>query len=178
MEKKTIYKQLLEAQKEFKSAIKDSDNPFFKSKYADLTSVWEACKDALHKNGLFVAQSPDIFEGFDVLITRIYNGEGEFLESKIRIVTKSNNDPQAFGSALTYARRYALAAILGIITEDDDAEGAMQRELEAAIKELLDADSIDKVRKVWDKHKPLHANERFKAEAVRRKVQLTNEMAN
>lgn len=126
---KTIFEALAKAQGKFKPAIKDSSNPFFKSKYADLGQVFQACKDALNENGLFVSQSTDYRDGVDVLVTRIYHGSGNHIESVTRIICAKPNDPQAFGSAMTYARRYALAGILGIITDDDDdAEGAMNRQ--------------------------------------------------
>ena len=124
-EKATIYAALCKAQPHFKPAIKDTANPFFKSKYADLASIWDACKDALAANELFVSQSTDINEYGTLLITRVTHSSGEYIESKTPIICAKDRDPQAFGSAMTYTRRYSLAAILGIITDDDDGEGAM-----------------------------------------------------
>lgn len=126
-EKTSIFTALCKAQQNFKPAIKDTANPFFKSKYADLASIWDACKDALAANDLFVSQSTDLTETGPVLVTRVYHTTGEYIESKTPIICAKQNDPQAFGSAMTYTRRYSLAAILGIITDDDDGEGAMVR---------------------------------------------------
>ena len=126
--KPTIYEALSRAQASFKSAIKDANNPFFKSKYAPMSSIWDACKDGLADNGLFVSQPPSFTEGHWVVTTKVYNGEGQFIECALPIVVKPNHTPQEFGSALTYARRYSLSSILGIVTDDDDAEGAMARD--------------------------------------------------
>jgi hypothetical protein len=125
MSTKTLYARLAAAQKTFKPAIKDADNPYFKSKYADLGAVWDACKDALAENGLFVSQPTGVSEiGELILNTYVYDESGESINSQIKVVAKNPNDPQAVGSALTYYRRYSLAAILGIVTEDDDANEA------------------------------------------------------
>ena len=126
MEKKSIYQALADAQKLFKPALKDSTNPHFRSNYAGLTSIWNACKEGLAENGLFVSQIPERQNEGWVLITKIYNGEGEHIGCTIPILAKSANDSQAFGSAMSYARRYSLSGILGIITDDDDAEDAVR----------------------------------------------------
>lgn len=125
----SIFKALAAAQAGFHSALKDTANPFFKSKYADLSAVWEACKEGLKENNLFVSQQPGFIEaaGCWAIVTKIYNEAGETIEGTTPIIASKANDPQAFGSAMTYARRYGLAATLGIVTDDDDAEGAMNR---------------------------------------------------
>lgn len=133
MEEKTtkpLFLSLAKAQASFESAIKDVKNSFFKSNYADLSAVWDACKDAIRENGLIVMQPTNYLEsaGVWVVNTRIYNAAGEYVEGNTPILASKQNDPQAFGSATTYARRYGLAALLGIVTEDDDAEGAMSRD--------------------------------------------------
>ena len=115
---------LSKAQGEISFAKKDSTNPFFKSKYADLESVWEACRDALSKNELAVVQSPDVVDGQVVLITTLSHSSGEWMESKMPLML-TKQDPQTLGSALTYARRYALAAMVGVVQSDDDGEQAM-----------------------------------------------------
>jgi hypothetical protein len=125
-----LFIALAKAQGTFSSAIKDSENPFFKSTYADLTAVWDSCKEAIKENGLIVMQPTIYLEsaGAWVVNTRIYDQSGNFVEGNTPILASKQNDPQAFGSATTYARRYGLAALLGIVTEDDDAEGAMSRD--------------------------------------------------
>lgn len=119
----------LNAQRSFSAALKDSSNPYFKSKYADLNSVWEAVHEALHANGLTITQPIRINDaGQTVVITNVRYQNGELVEtSECPVLCKSPNDPQAMGSAITYARRYSLASILGIVTTDDDGESAVNR---------------------------------------------------
>src|ERR1051326_3359862 len=116
---------LSKAQSKFTGAVKDAQNPFYKSKYADLESVWEAIKGPLSENGLSVTQTTDITEtGTLVLITILMHAEsGEWVMGKYPLNPKAN-DPQSLGSAVTYARRYALAAMVGMYQVDDDANQA------------------------------------------------------
>lgn len=118
---------LLAAQKSMGNAKKGSANPFFKSSYADLNSVREATLPALNENGITVLQVP---VGHTIETTLLHES-GEYIASSIEIVCSKSNDPQAYGSAITYARRYALQALLCIGAEDDDAEGAMDRSSDA-----------------------------------------------
>lgn len=128
---KKLLSALFEAQKEIKPALKSTDNPFFKSKYADLNEVHHAVKASLEKNGLLVSQITELGEGnMPILVTRLFHVEsGESIESKYPVVY-SKPDPQGIGSGLTYARRYQLATICGVVTEDDDGEKAMDRTTE------------------------------------------------
>ena len=107
-------------------ATKDSANPFFKSKYADLESVWDSSLSLLSDNRLSVIQMPgNLFEGRMWLITRLCHASGEWIEQEMSVpVTKA--DPQGAGSALTYMRRYALAAFVGVVQADDDGNAASQ----------------------------------------------------
>lgn len=118
---------LATAQDLMTGAKKDSNNPFFKSKYADLTSVWIACKDALHVNGLSVIQSPISGDGRIGVTTMLLHSSGQYVKDSYTLGVKKQNDPQADGSSITYARRYALAAFVGICPVDDDGEKAMAR---------------------------------------------------
>lgn len=112
---------LAKAQAVMAGAAKDSTNPHFRSKYADLASIWDACRPALTANGLSVAQAPSV-EGHRVsLTTLLLHSSGQFLESNISAVAKDDG-PQAIGSVITYLRRYSLASIAGVAPEDDDAE--------------------------------------------------------
>jgi hypothetical protein len=111
---------LLKAQKKIGSAVKGSTNPFFKSSYADLGSVMEACKDALNENGICVLQPV----GNGVLETVLLHESGEFISEAMDLVSKSDNNPQDHGSVITYARRYALQSIMFIPAEDDDGNRA------------------------------------------------------
>jgi hypothetical protein len=119
---------LSKAQADITGALKDSSNPFFKSKYADLASCWDACRKQLAANNLCVIQTTDLDDltNQTVLKTILAHSSGEWVKSITPILTKDNS-PQAQGSGITYARRYALAAIVGLAQVDDDAEAAQGR---------------------------------------------------
>lgn len=118
---------LAKAQGEIQQAHSDKENPFFKSKYADLASNWDACRAPLSKNGLAVIQTTtENNEGKITVITTLAHSSGEFIKGKLTLKPEKNT-PQGIGSAFTYARRYALAAIVGIAPADDDGEGGMDR---------------------------------------------------
>jgi hypothetical protein len=121
---------LSKAQAEITGALKDSSNLFFKSKYADLASCWDACRKQLAANNLAVIQTTEVTEGGTVLVTTLAHSSGEWMRGTLPVVTKDNG-PQAQGSGITYARRYALAAIVGLAQIDDDAEAAQGRKLAA-----------------------------------------------
>ncbi|UOF77036.1 erf superfamily [Caudoviricetes sp.] len=120
---KNLVTALIKAQKQITGATKDSSNPYFKSTYADFASVWQAVKDALLDNDLAVIQKVD---GAN-LVTILAHTSGETVESFFPITCAKPNDPQAFGSAVTYARRYALQAMLCVPSLDDDAESNYSR---------------------------------------------------
>lgn len=113
---------LAKARAAFKPVIKDANNPFFKSKYADLAGVLDAVVPALSANGLAVIQTTDGTAPM-VLTTTIAHSSGEFISGTYPIVPVKN-DPQGVGSAITYARRYTLCAILSVAAEDDDGNAA------------------------------------------------------
>ena len=118
-----IAKALCKTQATVEAVKKDSKNPFFKSSYADLASIWHAIREPLTSNGLSVLQEPST-EGNKVRITTtLMHTSGEFLRSVLE-VPAVKVDPQGIGSAITYARRYALGAIVGIAPEDDDCNAA------------------------------------------------------
>jgi hypothetical protein len=126
-ELKDLAAALAKAQAEMQGAIKDSSNPFFKSKYADLESVWEAIRIPLTKNGLSVVQGTEYLpEAGTCVVTRLLHSSGQWIEGVLPIMA-IKPEPQAMGSALTYSRRYALAAIAGVVQVDDDAEAAQGR---------------------------------------------------
>lgn len=111
---------LSQAQSEIEGAVKDSKNPFFKSNYADLSSIMEAVRFPLSKNGLSVTQLTTILDGQFCIVTRLMHKSGEWLEGVFPVTPAKQNDPQSVGSAMTYARRYALAAALSVPQLDDD----------------------------------------------------------
>ena len=126
-----LAKSLAKAQAVIGGALKDSSNPFFKSKYADLESVWTACRKALTDHGLSVVQTTDFHESCGVLIvTTLLHSSGEWIRGRLPIMAKDQT-PQGIGSAITYARRYALAAIAGVYQTDDDGEAAHGRKSDA-----------------------------------------------
>jgi hypothetical protein len=119
-----LAKALAAAQGAVEGAVKGKVNPAFKSKYADLASVWEACREALTNNGLSVIQSPgEIAEGRMEMTTMLLHASGEWVRGSLTIPL-SKVDAQGYGSATTYARRFALAAFVGVAPDDDDGAAA------------------------------------------------------
>lgn len=115
-------------------AIKSADNPFFKKKYADLKEIHHAVKEALQLADLVVSQTTMVSEGAVILRTElIHVATGQKMVSEYPVSFKDIN-PQSIGSGLTYARRYQLACICGVITDDDDAEAAEGRKSEVPVK--------------------------------------------
>jgi hypothetical protein len=112
---------LVKAQKNIGAAIKDSANPFFKSKYADLGSVMEACKEALNAQGIAVTQPIHFDENGYYVTTTFLHETGQFISSTIKLMMK-NPDMQQMGAAASYARRYGLQSMGFIPAEDDDGE--------------------------------------------------------
>lgn len=117
---------LAKAQGAIKGAAKDRVNPGFRSKYADLASVWDACRKQLSDNGLAVIQTTDEADDAVVVVTTLAHSSGEWISGRLKL-RPVKADPQGMGSALTYARRYALSAIVGIAPDDDDGEAAQGR---------------------------------------------------
>ena len=122
---KNLAAAMAAAQSEMGAAIKGSSNPFFKSKYADLGSVIEAVKAPFAAHGLSYVQFPVSGENSVGVTTRLMHSSGEWLEQEF-FIPLGKMDAQAAGSAITYARRYALQAIAGIPAEDDDGNAATQ----------------------------------------------------
>ena len=116
---------LAKAQGQMKGAIKDSANPFFKSKYADLASVVEAIRAAFSANGLSYIQTVEPSEKDEVRVeTTLLHASGEWISCGVLSLPVSKVDAQGYGSALTYARRYSLSAAVGVAPEDDDGNAA------------------------------------------------------
>ena len=128
---------LAAAQGKIENASKDSANPYFRSRYADLASIWDAVRGPLSENGLAVVQ-PVRVEGSSVTVTTLLaHASGQWISSDLTMTAQKQikdgggweklDSPQAIGSCITYARRYALAAMAGVAPEDDDGEGAEGR---------------------------------------------------
>lgn len=117
---------LAKAQGVIENATKDKANPYFKSTYADLASVWGACRAALSSNGLSVVQTPEQSEKGVIVSTMLLHSSGQWIKGSY-LMPISKFDAQSIGSAITYARRYALAALVGVAPEDDDGNAANNR---------------------------------------------------
>ena len=116
---------LVKAQAVMETASKDADNPFFKSKYTTLAGCWDVARKPLSDNGLAVIQTTTFEEGNSVIVeTTLSHVSGEWVRGALKMPLVKL-DPQAVGSAITYARRYALSAMVGIVSDDDDGESAM-----------------------------------------------------
>lgn len=121
---KNVSSAFVKAQKAFSPALKTSTNPHFRSKYADLSACVEAVIDALNANGIALIQHNFESESGVTVETVFLHESGESIEAGKLHVPASKQDPQGYGSALTYARRYSLMAACGIAPEDDDGNGA------------------------------------------------------
>ena len=116
----------VKAQQAFGPALKTATNPAFKSKYADLSACIEAVIDALHANGIALTQRAVQCESGVTITTVLIHESGESMDSGPLHVPAAKQDPQGYGSALTYARRYSLMAACGIAPEDDDGNAAVK----------------------------------------------------
>lgn len=135
-ETKDLYTALAKAQAEMGMASLNTQNPYFKTRYADLSEIVKVSRPALSKNGLSVTQqiiSND--DGGNVLITTLAHNSGQYIESRMRIIPPKS-DVQTLGSYITYLRRYSYAALVGIVTgdEDDDGEEVMADQRKAFAK--------------------------------------------
>jgi hypothetical protein len=114
---------LAKAQGAIKNAIKDKANPYFKSTYADLAGVWDACRAELSSNGLSVIQTPGDADRGISITTMLLHSSGQWIKSTYNMPV-AKPDAQSVGSAITYARRYSLAAMVGVAQDDDDGNKA------------------------------------------------------
>lgn len=122
----TLAGALVKVQAEITGAVKDSTNPHFKSKYADLASVWEACRAPLTTHGFAVLQPVSTVDGAVAVTTLLLHTSGEWISDTL-LLRPVAETPQGVGSAITYGRRYGLAAMVGVVPEDDDGEAAHGR---------------------------------------------------
>jgi hypothetical protein len=138
---KQIATALVKAQKAFGPALKSSTNPHFKSRYADLAACVEAVISGLNDNGIALIQKCHNCDNGVMVETVLIHESGEMLECGTLHVPASKQDPQGYGSALTYARRYSLMAACGIAPEDDDGNSASRRtEIKSTVNENQLAD--------------------------------------
>jgi len=124
IQKKTIYQKLLSVQEQVGVVSKESENPFYKSKYADINKYLEVVKPILSKNGLILLQPIEYKNGKNILTTRIYDEDGNRIKSEMELPV--NPDPQKQGAVITYFRRYAIQSLLALQAEDDDANSTVE----------------------------------------------------
>ena len=164
MKKSESIKQITVALLRFQASVakigKDGNNPFFKSKYATLSNILDTVQPELTEQKLAVAQFPD-GEGLTTILT---HESGEWMEATYTL-TPVKNDPQGWGSAITYARRYALSGILGLNIDDDDdgnkASYVGQKVGDGVYKEIADAKNKDELEAIWSNNKNLHKDRTF-----------------
>lgn len=161
---KSIATALASAQMNMGKALKQANNPHFRSKYADLGNVMDACLPALNEAGIAVIQPAGEDEHGRFVDTILIHGEsGESLASRVPLIVQKN-DMQGYGSAVTYARRYGLMAMAGIAPEDDDGNAASKaapkrdelkppqvdpQAIKQATEYLAQADSLDDLKERW-----------------------------
>ena len=184
---KSIFAALAAAQMEMGPALKDSANPAFRSKYADLASVMQACMGALNKHGICVMQPTGEDEAGRYVKTILAHTSGETVECRVPLIV-GKNDMQGYGSAVTYARRYGLMSMAGIAPEDDDGNAAAKSPpvvderpaprgptaVDVACESIGNADSLDQLSAIW---KDLPRSVQGEAKVIRakddRKAKLT-----
>ncbi len=139
-------KAFAKTQQEMKQPLKDASNPFFKSKYVPLENVVEAITESASKNGLSFTQFPSSDENGNVTVgTLVMHSSGEWIEYDPIKMKPVKNDPQSIGSAITYAKRYALSAIFGITSDqDDDGNEATQAKKQQSRKADFPVISVEK----------------------------------
>ena len=161
-----ISEALAKAQGQIQGALEDSKNPFFKSDYADLTSVWKACKKPLSENGLAVFQSLIYEGGVQFVLTTLSHSSGQWFKSLMQ-VKPNKEDMQALGAAITYARRFSLSALIGMYPkgEDDDAESTIDPATRFIIPDKYDAKKVDQYIDGLCKHYG-HGPSKIKSQAM------------
>jgi hypothetical protein len=136
-----IASALLKAQGAMGTAIKDAKNPFFKSKYADLNSIREACMPSLQANGITLLQPTITIDGKNYVETILIHESGEWMSCETEILFGKKDDAQAQGSGITYARRYGMQSFLNVGADDDDGNIASQPKQVA--KPFLERGTVD-----------------------------------
>lgn len=118
-----LAKALIKVQRSLQPALKDSLNPFAKNTYASLKSIIDSCREALLDNGIWLCQyTVPVENGYLGLVSKLTHAESGQWQASLLVMPLPKADPQGYGSALSYARRYSVSTIVGIVCEDDDAE--------------------------------------------------------
>lgn len=176
---KQIATALVKCQMEMTNPKKGNTNPFFKSKYADLNSVREAILPVLNANGIAVLQATTCVEGKNYVNTILLHESGEKLESFTEILFGKQNDAQAQGSGISYARRYGLQSFLCVGADDDDGQKAMQQAptTPLAKKELKHLDKEHNFTAEWSNLQKAILEKRIEnIETVKKHYTLTPEI--
>ena len=175
---KQIASSLVKAQKQFGPALKSSSNPHFKSRYADLAACVEAVVDSLNDNGIALIQQTHECDDGVIVETVFVHESGETYSAGKLHVPAAKQDPQGYGSALTYARRYSLMAACGIAPEDDDGNAATRPTIDPApyIAQLSKAETIDQLKTIYaaayKQHQGTAAMQQIEEAKNKRKTQL------
>jgi len=154
-----LAKALAKVQASLVPAKRDSTNPYFNSTYADLSSVWESCRETLAKNGLCVIQGNSVGAEKTLIVeTILIHESGQWVQSEL-CLPLSKADPQGVGSAMTYGRRYGLSAIVGIVADaDDDGNVASAKNGDTNVRPMAPNE-----RPVNGNHRPVPGNHPPKA---------------
>lgn len=185
---KQIAPAFIKAKKAFAPAMKDKTNPAFRSKYADLGACLEAVEDALLENGIALYQETSEDPTGVTVETVLLHESGETIRGGKLHVPAAKQDPQGYGSALTYARRYSLMAACGIAPEDDDGNAATKSARESkpdsvglanAVTAIKNAATIEDIAKHLKAAVALYPNSKdaLQGHATARKAQLTQPLA-
>lgn len=151
-----LFDALSKAQEKFKHAKKSISNTFYKNKYADLASVIDVYRNILPEFGFSISHRLKYIDGQVLMVTSLYHVSGQSLDSEYPILPVKN-DPQSYGSAISYARRYCVCALLGIASEDDDDDGNLATEGDTAkdimtvLGEINKANTLDELKEIWQK---------------------------
>jgi hypothetical protein len=194
-----LSKDFSKAQASFKKAMKDKLNPYFESSYADLSSIIDAIRPILAENNLSFIQTCNDKENHASVSTFILHSSGQWINCGTVSVPVNKKDAQGYGSALTYARRYSLAAAFGVATEDDDANAAthpgvkkptpvqsrentkqnyssppkpspIPRPKPMAAKELTDFTSMERILAIQNLAKSLGKGESFLIDSIKKQL--------
>lgn len=143
-----IAKALSKFQSQMRPAIKDAANPHFRSKFASINSVWEAIREPLTNNMLYAAQDVTTESGFAIVETEIHHESGQWMQFGPLRLPVLKQDAQGYGSAITYAKRYALCAALGVVSDDDDDGNAASKPVQG---HRISRESADELHAMFDK---------------------------
>lgn len=143
---------LAKAQSEMSGAKKTSKNPFFKSTYSDLAEVIETIKEPFRNNGLAFLQSVKTKDNKISVKTRIIHTSGQWIESSSCELPPTKQDPQSYGSAITYAKRYSLQSFVGLASVDDDGNYSSNKVImnnDEIVKKIGETKSIEELATLW-----------------------------